>query len=194
MRIYTSMCIHIEMEEKSTEALSFVKQNPGCKVSDVQKYLGVSRPVVATIVKSLEELGFVEKKQGKGRATALFVTQKGEEFLKPKEGAVSAGTVTGVEAPSAIPVQPAASPVVARAAPQAQVTEAVPSDVKPAQKTQRARRLSRMPPRSQKRRPPSRSPAQPPRLTQYRRRGHFRPSRPAPNSSQQPRKRAYGPG
>ena len=122
------------MEEKSTEALSFVKQNPGCKVSDVQKYLGVSRPVVATIVKSLEELGFVEKKQGKGRATALFVTQKGEEFLKPKEGAVSAGTVTGVEAPSAIPVQPAASPVVARAAPQAQVTEAVPSDVKPAQK------------------------------------------------------------
>ncbi len=73
------------MEEKSTEALSYIKQNPSCKVSDVQKSLGVSRPVIATIIKSLEELGFVEKKQGKGRATALFVTQKGEDFLKPKQ-------------------------------------------------------------------------------------------------------------
>jgi DNA-binding MarR family transcriptional regulator len=120
MRIYTGKGYIFEMEEKSTEALKYIKQNPGCKVSDVQRYLNVSRPVIATIIKSLEELGFVEKKQGKGRATALFVTQKGEEILAPKIAAAE-GPAT-ISAPSPLESQAAQISADPPSAPQAQAT------------------------------------------------------------------------
>ncbi|WP_449462964.1 MarR family transcriptional regulator [Tardisphaera miroshnichenkoae] len=119
------------MEEKSTEALNYIKQNPGCKVSDVQRYLNVSRPVIATIVKSLEELGFVEKKQGKGRATALFVTQKGEEILAPRQEVPANPSPASIASPQPSPLAaaPSASAQVsaAPAAPAAPTESPLPS-------------------------------------------------------------------
>jgi len=115
--------------EKSTQALDFIKQNPGCKVSDVQKAISVSRPVVATIVKSLGELGLVEKKYGKGRATALYITAKGEEFLKQKEHfpAAANGAQAMQEQSSAPSTEPAAPQVVQPS--EALVPATVPTDV-----------------------------------------------------------------
>ncbi|MDP7975773.1 MAG: MarR family transcriptional regulator [Thermoprotei archaeon] len=118
------------MEEKSTEALNYIKQNPGCKVSDVQRYLNVSRPVIATIIKSLEELGFVEKKQGKGRATALFVTQKGEEILAPKQEVPANPPPASIASPQPSPLAAAPSASVAATvstAPAAQTGSPAPS-------------------------------------------------------------------
>ncbi len=127
MHIYTGKGINTEMEEKSTEALNYIKQNPGCKVSDVQRYLNVSRPVIATIVKSLEELGFVEKKQGKGRATALFVTQKGEEILAPKQEVPANPPPASIASPQPSPLA---------AAPSASAPAAVSAPAAPAAPTQ----------------------------------------------------------
>jgi len=133
------------MEEKSTEALSYIKQNPSCKVSDVQKTLGVSRPVIATIIKSLEELGFVEKKLGKGRATALFVTQKGEDFLKAKQveeaqEPQSNPAVLTVSAPNQVlpvapsPVAPTSDPAPTPSTPSSTIPQAAPEAVQKSEK------------------------------------------------------------
>ncbi len=70
------------MEKRTSRILRFIKENPGCQVKDVQEFIKLSRPVVSTSLKSIEDLGLIVKRVGEGRSFALSITDKGEEVLK----------------------------------------------------------------------------------------------------------------
>ena len=70
------------MEKRTIQILRFIKKNPGCQVKDVQEFIGLSRPVVSSSLKSMEELDFIKREFGEGRSLSLRITEKGEGVLK----------------------------------------------------------------------------------------------------------------
>lgn len=71
-----------KMEKRTLQILKFIMKNNGCQVQDVKKFLGISRPLTSAILQSMEELGFIKREFGEGRAISLKITNKGEEVLK----------------------------------------------------------------------------------------------------------------
>ena len=63
------------------KTLEFVKNNNGCQVQDVREYLGISRPLVSSILLSIEELDLITRESGEGRALSLKITDRGEKIL-----------------------------------------------------------------------------------------------------------------
>ena len=69
------------MEKRTLQVLKFVKNKEGCQAQDVQEHLGLSRPLIASILRSLEELGLIKRDFGEGRALSLKITEKGKKVL-----------------------------------------------------------------------------------------------------------------
>ena len=70
------------MEKRTLQVLKFVKENNGCQAQEVQEHLGVSRPLVSSILRSLEELDLIKREFGEGRSLALRITEKGKKIIR----------------------------------------------------------------------------------------------------------------
>ena len=63
---------------------SIVEMGDGCIQKEISDYYSISRQTINTSVKKLESNGYIFLKKGKGRDMHIFLTEKGEDFIKEK--------------------------------------------------------------------------------------------------------------
>lgn len=73
-------------------ALTIVSLNPGLKLTELARIMGIARSGVVALVDVLEEMGYMQRLPvpGDARAFALALTDKGQEDLKAITAAVQA--------------------------------------------------------------------------------------------------------
>ena len=68
----------VDLSVPDASVLLFIRSNPGCAQSAVGRSLGIQRANMAPIVLRLEESGWIERGQARGKTLPLAVTPAGE--------------------------------------------------------------------------------------------------------------------
>jgi len=73
----------LDLRPAQFSVLLLIRQNPGCKQSDVAEALGILRPNFVAMMDELDHRGLTQRTTSKGdrRSYAIFLTQAGEALL-----------------------------------------------------------------------------------------------------------------
>lgn len=73
----------LSLKPAQFSVLLLIRQNPGCKQSDVAEALGILRPNFVSMMDELDHRGLTQRTTSKGdrRSYALFLTPEGEALL-----------------------------------------------------------------------------------------------------------------
>lgn len=89
----------LELRPAEFSVLALIDANPGSKQTEIADALGIKRANFVALIKGLDERGLTERRQPAGdrRSNALFLTEKGKEFVARANSAQAAFEADCVE-------------------------------------------------------------------------------------------------